>query len=129
MTPGPSPRAFDPATLALLDSAIEVDIETAAGEAGARRRTIIWVVVVDDQVLVRSVRGTRGRWYRDLQAAPEGMLHVEGRTFAFIVVAAVDKESVDRCSRALARKYAADPALRSMLRPDVLGTTLRLVPA
>jgi hypothetical protein len=29
---------------------------------------VIWVAVADEEVFVRSVRGTKGRWYRNLAA-------------------------------------------------------------
>jgi hypothetical protein len=42
---------------------------------------VIWVAVADEEVLVRSVRGTKGRWYRDLAAGGPATLEfaVDGR--------------------------------------------------
>jgi hypothetical protein len=89
---------------------------------------IIWVVVDDGEVFVRSVRGDRGRWYREAVADPRVALHVAGRRLDARATAAVDAASVERVSRALAAKYAADPALKLMLKSEVLDTNLRLVP-
>jgi hypothetical protein len=38
-------------------------------EKHPKSRVVIWVVVADDEVFVRSWRGTKGRWYRDIAAA------------------------------------------------------------
>ena len=56
---------FDAETLRRLRAAREVSIRT---EKHPNSAVVIWVVVADDQVFVRSWRGTKGRWYRDLAA-------------------------------------------------------------
>lgn len=119
---------FDRQTLDLLDRAMEVDVETMRPD-GMPRRTTIWLVVDRDEVFVRSVRGERGYWYQAARESPEQVsLHVGGRTIPVRVVSATDEDTVDRCSRALQQKYSADPATRTMVRPNVLGTTLRIEP-
>ena len=40
---------------------------------------VIWVVVADDEVFVRSVRGSKGRWYRDLATGGSATLEFAGR--------------------------------------------------
>ena len=129
-----APARFDAETLALLDAAPTIRIDTVDRHApgGPSRSTIIWIVVDGEDVFVRSVRGGRGRWYRDLLADPEATLRPhKGRWSPVAVVAepAGDAPSIERCSRALERSYAGDPALGLMLREDTLATTLRLVPA
>jgi hypothetical protein len=119
--------SFSPEDLALLDSAEEVEVETQA-PGGSVHRTIVWIVVDDEEVFIRSVRGARGRWYREAQANPAIAIHVDGRRLAGTAIPATDPESVERTSRALGRKYAADPALRTMLVPEILPTTLRVEP-
>jgi len=42
---------------------------------------------------------------------------------------AADAASVEACSAGLRRKYRRSYSLRSMLRPEILDTTLRLDPA
>lgn len=118
---------FDRPTLDLLDRAMEIDIETMRVD-GMPRRTTIWLVVDDDEVFVRSVRGERGFWYQSAREEPDKVVLHVGRAIPVRVVAATDDESVDRCSRGLQQKYAADPATPTMVRPNVLGTTLRLEP-
>ncbi|MCI0582697.1 MAG: DUF2255 family protein [Chloroflexi bacterium] len=110
----------------LLGRAEEVTIETTS-EAGAVHRTIIWVVVDGEDVYLRSVNGDGARWYREAVARPEVGLAVGADRFAVRVEAAGDPESITRCSDALRLKYANDPALRLMLRPHTLPTTLRVL--
>ena len=120
---------FDDRQLARIDGALEVEIETWAATGAPRHRTVIWVVVEDGKVYIRSVSGQRGRWYRELTATTEGVLHVTGEPIRVRAEAAATAEVIEWCSRALERKYASDPALSSMLRADVLSTTVCLVPA
>ena len=77
---------------------------------------------------MRSVNGGRGRWYRELSATNEGVLHIAGEPIPVRALPAVDPASIDRCSRGLRHKYAKDSALRTMLRPETLPTTLKLEP-
>jgi hypothetical protein len=114
--------------LAALDRSEEVRIETRA-PGGSPHSTIIWVVVDAGDVFVRSVRGERGRWYREAVANPAVALLVGGRRLTLTAIPATDPDSVDRASDAFRRKYAADPAVASMLRERTLSTTLRLEPA
>ncbi|HKG56810.1 MAG TPA: DUF2255 family protein, partial [Candidatus Limnocylindrales bacterium] len=66
--------SFSREDLSLLAQAEEVDIETGP-PAGPRRRTTIWIVVDGSEVFVRSVRGSSGRWYRELLDAPDVTIH------------------------------------------------------
>src|SRR6266508_2510555 len=79
--------AFDEEVIQLLAEIDEVDIETRAGADLPAHRTTIWVVVDGDAAYVRSVRGTRGRWYREATAYPEAVLHAgtgcRARGFAY----------------------------------------------
>ena len=120
---------FDRPTLEQLRSAIEVEIETRAGAGAIPHRTIIWVVVdEEDRVFVRSVRGPIGRWYREAVAQPACLLSVGEGRIPVLAVAAADPEQVGSCSRALRAKYANSASTPSMLREATLPTTLRLLP-
>lgn len=123
--------AFEPDVLEAIRVARVVSIETSREPGGSPRETLIWVVVDDaDRVLVRSVRGPRGRWYRDLQANPVGALLVDGEAIGVRASDASDPERVEACSRALRAKYARSvESLASMLDADSLPTTLELSPA
>src|SRR5258707_6668265 len=57
----------------------EVAIRT---EKHPKSAVVIWVAVADDEVFVRSVRGSKGRWYRDLAAGGPATLGLAGRRLA-----------------------------------------------
>jgi hypothetical protein len=119
---------FDTRTLEVLDRAMEVEIETLRPD-GMPRMTPIWLIVDRGEAFVRSWKGDRGYWYQGALDSPDNVtLHVAGRAIPVRVIPATDDKSIDRCSIALERKYAGDPATPAMVRPAVLGTTLRLEP-
>ena len=119
---------FDPATLALLEQEREITIETLRPD-GVAQRTIIWVVTDEDKAFVRSWRGDRARWYQAAVDRPEDVVVLVGdRRLDVRAVPATDDGSIARCSSALERKYAGDPATKSMVREEILGTTVRLEP-
>jgi hypothetical protein len=119
---------FPAPDLAALTAAEEIDIETRA-DGGTVHRTIVWVMVRDDVVYLRSYRGATGRWYREALADPAVALHVDGRRLAARAEPATDAASVEACSAGLREKYARSNSLAAMLAASVLPTTLRLVPA
>ena len=114
--------------LADIEAAEEVRIETQAAD-GTAHRTIIWVVVEGGHVYIRSVNGATARWYREARQRPDVALHVGRRRLSFSAVPATDPASIAACSAGLTRKYRRDYSLASMLKPDILETTLRLEPA
>ena len=118
---------YDPSDLALLRDEEEVEIETAASDAGPPHRAIIWVVVDDqDRVLIRSYRGPGARWYREIMARPEATIHVGERAVPIRAVPAADPERVEACTEGLRKKYAGQHSMPIMLR-QYLETTLELL--
>ena len=107
----------------------EVLVETLRLD-GKRRRTRIWVVVVDDRVYIRSVRGERGHWYQSASESPtEVALIVDGQVIPVRVAHAVDADSIAACTRGLEQKYRSSRgSLMSMLEPHTLETTLLVEP-
>jgi len=123
------PDRFDAGDLEVLAGAEEIEIETAAHEGAPRHRTIIWVVVDDEErVLIRSYRGGSARWFREALANPSVTIHVDGRAISAAVVVANDEERIESASRGFHRKYPNDPAMPAMLSDAVLSTTLELTP-
>jgi hypothetical protein len=120
--------SFAPLLLDELRTTSTVRIHTSRAPADPTRRAIIWIVVDEsDRVLVRSVRGSRGRWYRDLVANPAGVLEVGRLRVDVTAEPASDPDRVEACSRALSAKYArAGASLASMLVPEILDATLEL---
>jgi hypothetical protein len=122
---------FDAETLRRLHAIKEVRIETRRDDDSPEHRTIIWVVVVEGQVFVRSVRGQRGRWYREISSNPEGALHVEDDRIPVRAASATEGATVDAVSAAFRSKYqpSSPASTEAMVRPETLPTTLKLSPA
>jgi hypothetical protein len=123
--------SFDQGTLNALDGADEVYIETRMDESSPEHSTIIWVVVVDGGVFVRSVRGEKGRWYREISANPEAALRMDDRRIPVRAVHDTDAEVVEKVNDAYREKYEASypGPTAGIVREEVLQTTLRLLPA
>jgi hypothetical protein len=111
-----------------IETTREVDIETSRGADAPVHRTVIWAVVADGEVYVRSLRGEQGRWFRELMANPDAVLHVEGEAIPVRAVRADDPESVERTSDGFRRKYSKSRSLDSMIRDEIAPTTVRLDP-
>jgi hypothetical protein len=120
-----SAMAFTKDELDLIDRARTLRIETARPD-GPIHTTIIWAVVDGGDIFIRSWRGAGARWYREAVANPDVALHVGKRRLPARAEAATDPDSVRRTSLGLERKYAGDPATPSMVREEILDTTLRL---
>ena len=119
--------SFPKPTVALLDRADEVAIETRSPK-GTKHSVPIWVVVDGDDVFVRAVNGPTSRWYREIVAGP-GALVVNRKRIPVRAVAAKDSVSVKRTSDGYRKKYRKGSSLDSMLVRSILPTTLRLEPA
>ena len=116
---------FEESDLDLLARLDEVNVETRSA-AGDVHSTIVWPVVRDGVVYLRSYKGPKGRWYREALADPAIALVADGRRLAARAVPATDAASVEACSAALRDKYPRDYSLAAMLVPEVLPTTLRI---
>lgn len=121
------PGQFDTNVLNQLAHIDEVDIETYSG-TGQTHRIIIWVVVDDHKVYVRSFRGEKGRWYQEIMANRSGAIHMDGQRLPVHAIPVTDEETITRVSNEILRKYHNSNSARSMVREEVLPTTLRLEP-
>jgi len=122
------PQRFDPLTRELLDRTRTVEIETTSPK-GTVHRVPIWIVVDGEEVFVRSVRGERARWHRELLARP-GAVITRSRRIPVRAVRAGDAGAKRRMTLGLKRKYPTSGAsLVAMVRRAILDTTLRLEPA
>ena len=116
---------FDADNLRELRDVQEVAIRT---EKHPKSAVVIWVVVADDEVFVRSWLGARGRWYRDLAAGGPATLEFAGRRLAVQALPATDPGAIARASREFLRKYQRSTHAQEMVRSETLPTTLRLEP-
>jgi hypothetical protein len=116
---------FDADTLRELRDLREIAIRT---EKHPESAVVIWVVVADDDVFVRSVRGSKGRWYRDLAAGASATLEFAGRQLAVQALPVSDAGLIAGASREYPQKYRTSPYAQSIVRNEVLPTTFRLEP-
>jgi len=123
-------KTFEPDLVERFNASDEVVIETSTG-SGERRLTTIWIVTDGTDAFVRSVRGSRGRWYRDLVVTPTGAVRIGSDRVEVRATAASDPASVALVSELLRAKYGRRwrASTHAMLQPDTLETTLRLDPA
>jgi hypothetical protein len=120
---------FPADVLARFDTTKVVDIETRSAK-GTKHSVPIWIVVVDGVPYVRSVRGPQGRWYRELLARGEGAVVAGGKRVPVRAAHDSSAAAIEAVSGALRKKYAGSgQSLASMLRANVLDTTVRLEPA
>jgi hypothetical protein len=116
---------FDADILRELRELQEVAIRT---EMHPNTAVVIWVAVADEEVFVRSVRGTEGRWYRDLAAGGPATLEFAGHQLAVQAIPVSDPAAVASASQEYLRKYQQSPYAQAMVRSDILPTTLWLEP-
>jgi len=87
---------FDAKTLRELRELQEVAIRT---EKHPESAVVIWVVVADDEVFLRSWRGANGRWYRDLAEGGPATLELADRQLPAQAIPTNDPVAVARASR------------------------------
>jgi hypothetical protein len=112
--------------LTFLDRTREVDVETRSS-SGRVHRVPIWIVVAGDDVFARSWRGSGARWYREIMER-DGALVAGARRIPVHAVRADDPDSVRRTSEGYQTKYRGSRSTPSMLRDEILETTIRLDP-
>src|SRR5260370_40456285 len=106
---------FEADTLSDLRDIKEVTIRTEKHPDSA---VVIWVVVTDDEVFVRSFRGTKGRWYRDLATGGPATLEFARRRLRVQAIPAKNPAAIERASHADLGKDRATSYAQSMVQPD-----------
>lgn len=120
---------FSEVVLKKLDETKEVDIETRSAD-GKLHSVVIWIVVVAGVPYVRSVRGPKGRWFRELMARREGALKVGRVRYPVRPTLVADEATNELVGQAIRTKYkTSEASVVAMVRPEVLATTARLEPA
>ena len=122
------PKQFDSQTLNQLASTKEIEIETYSA-TGQTHRIVIWVMVEDQNVYVRSWLGPRGRWYQEITANPNGAILMDGQRLPVHSVPVTDQILIARISDNILRKYNNSSSAKGMVREEILSTTLLLEPA
>ena len=97
---------FDADVLRELRAMQEVAIRT---EKHPNAAVVIWVVVADEEVFARSVRGTKGRWYRDLAAGGPATLEFAGRQLAVHAIPVSDPAAGRQGQPRISAEVPAEP--------------------
>lgn len=114
-----------------LARAQELRVAGRRTDGSLRPLVIVWAVVVDGAVLLRSVRGAEGGWYRGVVQLHEGRIESGGvnADVRFTDVPA-DDPLQDAIDAAYAAKYRAYPgSVESITAAGARATTLRVDPA
>ncbi len=100
--------------------------------AGDHRFITIWVVVVEDRVLVRSWNDKPDGWYGAFLTQPRGHVQIDGRAVSIRAVRVRSQRLNDAADAAYGMKYttkANAKYVKGFKTPKRKATTLELVPA
>ena len=112
------------ADLAAVDRDGELRVAVRRPDGTLRAPTIVWHVVVDGHLFVRSVRGEDGAWYRAVRRTPTGTIEAGGlRADVSFVRDDTHDEAIDR---AYHDKYGDGSSVRSITSATASTTTLRV---
>ncbi|ORA26023.1 DUF2255 family protein [Mycobacterium aquaticum] len=128
-TPTASAQAWPPGVLDRFRSAGEIEISTRRIDGSLRGYVLIWAVVVDGELYVRSYHGGEGAWYRHAVAHPAGSIWTGGQQMDVTFAPAGQDvgPAVDGAYRAKYARYG-DSYLRPMLADKAVAATLRVDP-
>lgn len=106
----------------------ELYIASQKQDGSLRDAVIIWVVRVGNDVFVRSVKGTNGKWYQHALVQHKG--HIEaGGVSKDVTFSEIKSEHQDEIDKAYQTKYAKYGAtVDSTLTPQAQVATLKIVP-
>ncbi len=115
--------------LAAIDAVDELHIASLRRDGSWSSSRIVWMVVVDGDLYVRSVRGPDAAWYRSTQVRHQGRLEA-GAVTRNVSYERADSELDDRIDAAYRSKYGryARSTVDSTTSRQARSTTLRLVP-
>jgi hypothetical protein len=117
---------WTPQELDQLDRAYEVRVAGRRADGSSRRLTIVWHVVVDGALYLRSVKGPEGQWYRGVARHFEGYLSWDGTTRA--VTYTLDSSHDSEIDAAYTKKYGNGAPTRAITNALSTQTTLRVDP-
>ena len=122
---------WNPAVLAALADAIEVDVTPIDADGTRRASRTVWSIGVGDELYVRSWKGRGAVWFQDALATGQGEIAVTGGGASQLVAF----EEVDaaapvqtRISATFLTKYAGLDETAAMNKQGPLESTLRLIP-
>ncbi|MDO8145835.1 DUF2255 family protein [Isoptericola sp. 178] len=119
--------AWNPTDLDAIERAGELDVAAHRPDGSLRTPRIVWHVVVDGTLFIRSVRGDAGGWYRGVQRTGTGRITSGGVTAD--VIFTENHEHDTAIDRAYHDKYGDGSPVRAITSPAAVATTLRVDPA
>lgn len=117
---------WNPTDLQTIDRAGEILVAAHRPDGTLRPATIVWHVVVDGALFIRSVRGQHGAWYRAVQRTGTGAVEADGvhADVTFTPDASHDTQ-IDHAYRA---KYGDGSPVRAITSATATATTVRVDP-
>src|SRR3954453_4996169 len=112
--------------LAAIDAEGEMTVAAHRPDGTLRTPRIVWHVVVDDRLWIRSVRGASGDWYRGVRSTGTGRIESCGATTD--VTFTPDDCGDDAIDQAYRYKYGQGSAVRAITSAEARATTLRVEP-
>ncbi len=110
-----------------IGNAEELEIASQRSDGTLRRKVIIWVVRVDDDLYVRAANGRDSAWFRGVLERLEGRIWAGGLEKDVRFVEESGAELNDRIDAAYLAKYRRYPQYVSpMVTPQVRAATIRL---
>lgn len=118
---------WTPQELAELERANETQVAGRRVDGSSRTLTIVWQVVVDGILYLRSARGVDGQWYRGVARNYEGFLQW-GRNEPRPVTFTLDDSRDAAIDAAYTAKYGRGPATDAITSAISNATTMRVDP-
>ena len=113
--------------LAAIDADGELRVAADRPDGTRHEPRIVWHVVVDGSLYIRSVRGVDGAWYRGVQRTGTGVIDSGG--VRADVAFTHDDSRDDAIDAAYHAKYGNGTAVEHITSPTARATTLRVEPA
>jgi len=115
--------------LSKIGNAEELRIATLRLDNTLRKKVIIWVVRLGDDLYVRCVNGREGAWFRGALTRHQGRIWAGGVEKDVTFVEETDPAINDRIDEAYLSKYRRYPQyVAPMVTPKVRDATIKLVP-
>ena len=118
--------AWSESELRELDRVGEVRVAGRRADGSSRTLTIVWHVVVDGDLYLRSVKGPEGQWYRGVARTFEGFLSWGAETRA--VSYTLDSSHDAAIDAAYVEKYGNGSSTKAITNALSKETTLRVDP-
>jgi hypothetical protein len=114
------------ADLAAINADDELDVAVHRTDGTLRTPRIVWHVVVDNVLYIRSVRGQDGAWYRAVEQTRTGAIDAGGVRAEVVLIR--DDTRDDAVDAAYHAKYGNGLAVDRITAPAARATTLRVEP-